>query len=683
MIIALFPHGLPWKGENMQNKNKNPRIGLPIAILGFGTLSLLLFFGLTKTGKLPSAVCLALSLFVFFAASGVYARLSRDAARDADAKFGRSLGQIMLEIVIKMRLPMVICDTAGKIIWRNRAFGEATEAIGSVMGVGLDTISTLSLDALSEDAQSDAELCDRLYRVDAFGFKTDEKNYWFLVFNDRTEYEKLTEMVESERSVIAYILIDNLDELSRHVQDFGSEVNDIAGILRDFAAELDAVLREYERNKYLLITNRAGLNRCIASSFSILDRVREVRIGDMGLPVTISMGISDVGATLRDREAGAREALGMALARGGDQVVYKNDDGLRFYGGTTRPVQKRSSVAAKVRSCELVAHISRASSVLIMGHSGADQDCFGAAVGIARLAMFCFVKPYIVVDKTDANTQNFLAKFKNIPEYGDTFVTPDDAQELIASDTLLVIVDVNNIDHMLSPGIALSVNDAIIIDHHRKTAPKTQREWIAEYIEPSASSASELVAEILEQSISEGLLLREEADALLGGILLDTKQFTRSTGTRTLNAAIYLRSAGASVYESACELKSDFCEFRKQSKILSDLVIYRGRFAIAKDEDDGAPTDRIAAAKAAESLLSIKGVDAAFALIRIGGETHISARSGAAVSVQLILEKMGGGGHLDSAGARSADPMVTVLEQLKAAIDAYIEENSAPTGTEI
>ena len=589
----------------------------------------------------------------------------------------------MLEIVIKMRLPMVICDTAGKIIWRNRAFGEATEAIGSVMGVGLDTISTLSLDALSEDAQSDAELCDRLYRVDAFGFKTDEKNYWFLVFNDRTEYEKLTEMVESERSVIAYILIDNLDELSRHVQDFGSEVNDIAGILRDFAAELDAVLREYERNKYLLITNRAGLNRCIASSFSILDRVREVRIGDMGLPVTISMGISDVGATLRDREAGAREALGMALARGGDQVVYKNDDGLRFYGGTTRPVQKRSSVAAKVRSCELVAHISRASSVLIMGHSGADQDCFGAAVGIARLAMFCFVKPYIVVDKTDANTQNFLAKFKNIPEYGDTFVTPDDAQELIASDTLLVIVDVNNIDHMLSPGIALSVNDAIIIDHHRKTAPKTQREWIAEYIEPSASSASELVAEILEQSISEGLLLREEADALLGGILLDTKQFTRSTGTRTLNAAIYLRSAGASVYESACELKSDFCEFRKQSKILSDLVIYRGRFAIAKDEDDGAPTDRIAAAKAAESLLSIKGVDAAFALIRIGGETHISARSGAAVSVQLILEKMGGGGHLDSAGARSADPMVTVLEQLKAAIDAYIEENSAPTGTEI
>lgn len=661
----------------MQNKNKNAGKRLPIAILIIGVLALGIFLVLLPIEALPNLVCFALSLAFFLIGSGLYAYLTRDASGDAEAKFGRSLGQIMLEIVIKMRLPMVICDTGGKIIWRNRAFGEATESIGSVMGVGLDTISSISLEELSEENGCDVELCDRCYRADAFAFKTDEKNYWFIVFSDRTEYNRLTEMVENERSVIAYILIDNLDELSRHVQDFGSEVNDIAGILRDFAASLDGVLREYDRNKYLLITNRAGLNRCIADNFSILDKVREVRIGDMGLPFTISVGIADTGVTLRDREAGAREALGMALARGGDQVVYKTDDGLSFYGGNTRPVQKRSSVAAKVRSCELVAHISRASNVIIMGHGGADQDCFGASVGIARLAMFCFIKPYIVVDKGDPNTQSFLAKFKNIPEYADVFVTADDAQDLVTGETLLVIVDVNNVDHMLSPGLALSVGDALIIDHHRKTDPHKRREWLAEYIEPSASSASELVAEMLEQSISEGMLLREEADALLGGILLDTKQFTKSTGTRTLNAAIYLRNAGASVYESACELKSDFGEFRKQSKILSDLVIYRSRFAIAKDEDEGTPIDRIAAAKAAESLLSIKGVDASFALIRVGGETHISARSNASVSVQLILEKMGGGGHFDSAGAKSADPMLAVLEQLKAAIDEYLEENGA------
>ncbi|MBQ5390726.1 MAG: DHH family phosphoesterase, partial [Clostridia bacterium] len=378
-----------------------------------------------------------------------------------------------------------------------------------------------------------------------------------------------------------------------------------------------------------------------------------------------------------DREAGAREALSMALARGGDQVAYKSEAAMEFFGGNTRPVQKRSSVAAKMRSVELITRISRASGVIIMGHRGADQDCLGASVGIARLAMYCYVKPYIVVDKNDRNTANFMKKFEKLAEYADVFVDENEAQDLINSDTLLTVVDVNNIDHMLSSAIALAVNDAINIDHHRKTDSQRKRDWLMEYIEPSASSASELVAEILEQSIGEGHLLKEEADALLGGILLDTKQFTKSTGTRTFNAAIYLRSSGASIYESAKELKSEFGEFKKQSRILSDLVIYKNRFVIAKDEEPGEPIDRIAAAKAAETLLSIKGVDAAFALIRIGEETHISARSNASVSVQLILEKMGGGGHLDSAGAKSQDPMLHVLEQLKCAIDKYLEENSS------
>ena len=281
------------------------------------------------------------------------------------------------------------------------------------------------------------------------------------------------------------------------------------------------------------------------------------------------------------------------------------------------------------------------------------------------------------MDKNDRNTANFMKKFEKLAEYADVFVDENEAQDLINSDTLLTVVDVNNIDHMLSSAIALAVNDAINIDHHRKTDSQRKRDWLMEYIEPSASSASELVAEILEQSIGEGHLLKEEADALLGGILLDTKQFTKSTGTRTFNAAIYLRSSGASIYESAKELKSEFGEFKKQSRILSDLVIYKNRFVIAKDEEPGEPIDRIAAAKAAETLLSIKGVDAAFALIRIGEETHISARSNASVSVQLILEKMGGGGHLDSAGAKSQDPMLHVLEQLKCAIDEYLEENSS------
>lgn len=662
------------KNKNKQKQNNRRALLIP---LGIGALSLVVFLLLLHSWEpIPS---FAASLIVLLGGTGIYALVVRRTRGDADEKLTYSLGQIMLETVIKMQFPMVICDTTGKIIWRNRAFASATEQIGSVMGVGIHTISTIQLEELAEQKEISADLCERRYVIDPFRFKTDEKTYWLLVFDDCTEIDALTAKVESERSIVGYILIDNLDELSRHGQDsFSTELSDVSVLLRDYAASLNAILREYDRNKYLLIMNREALHKCRATNFDILDKVREIRVGELGLPITLSVGLTDVGETLSEREAGARDALSMALARGGDQVAYKAESSMEFYGGNTRPVQKRSSASAKMRSVELVTRISRASNVLIMGHSGADQDCFGASVGIARLASYCYVKPYIIVDKADRNTQNFLAKFENIPEYADVFVDENEAQDLIQSDTLLIVVDVNNTDHMLSDGIAFAVNDAIIIDHHRKTDSKRKREWLAEYIEPSASSASELVSEILEQSLGEGQLLKEEADALLGGILLDTKQFTKSTGTRTFNAAIYLRSAGASIYESAKELKSDFDEFKKQSKILADLVIYKGRFAIAKDEAEGKPIDRIAAAKAAETLLNIQGVDAAFALIRIGDETHISARSGASVSVQLILEKMGGGGHFDSAGAKSDDPMLNVLESLKAAIDEYIEENETP-----
>lgn len=664
----------------MQNKQKGGRPSgakSAAAMLICGVLSLIFYFILTQLQSLSPLLCLLYAALFLAFTGGAYLFFSKHSRSGEKEQFGRSLGQIMLEIVIKMHLPMVICDTTGKIIWRNRAFGAATEAVGSVMGADIGTISSIDVEELDEKTELEADLCERRYAVSPFRFKTDEKSYWFIVFSDKTAYNRLAAQVENERGVVAYIIVDNLDELAQHVQDtYHGEGGDIAKILRDFAASLGGILKEYDRSKYILIMNREGLEKCIANRFDILDRVREVRVGEMGLPITISMGITDVGDTLRAREAAAREALGMALARGGDQVAYKTESALEFFGGNTRPVQKRSSVAAKVRSNELVARISRAGSVLIMGHSGADQDCFGAAVGIARLSMFCYVQPYIVVDKNDRNTLNFMRKFEHLDEYAGVFVDANEAQDMIRTDTLLIVVDVNNTNHMLSPGIALTVEDAVVIDHHRKTEDTSKRAWLAEYIEPSASSASELVAEILEQSISDGMLQKEEADALLGGILLDTKQFTKATGTRTFNAAIYLRSAGASVYEAAKELKSDLGEFKKQSKILSDLVIYRSRFAIAKDEDDGEPTDRIAAAKAAEAMLGIGGVDAAFALCRIGGETHISARSGPGVSVQLILEKMGGGGHLDSAGAKSADPMLIVLERLKTAIDEYLEENS-------
>ena len=661
----------------MKNKNKTKSYGKRtwLISLGIGILALLCF-ALLLSNNADRRVAFGVSLAVILLGNMLYLLYLRRKTSVGDEKLSHSLGQIMLEMVVKMQNPMVICDMSGKIIWRNGAFSSATQSIGSVMGANIETISSLLIEQLEGEKSVSAELCERRYNVDPLRFKTDEKHYLFLIFTDCSEIDNLKAANERERSVVAYIVIDNLDELSNRGQEaYRSEANDVSNQLRDFAAGLNGILCEYDRNKYLLLMNHDGLMSCCRSSFDILDKVRDIRVGDLGLPITISMGITGDGDTLAEREAGAREALSLALARGGDQVVYKHGDETEFFGGNSRPTQKRSNVAAKVRSKEMTELIKRASNVIIMGHKGPDQACVGASAGLARLAMHCQSKPYIVVDKNDKNTLPFIEKFKKLPEYAGVFVDENEAQDLIESDTLLIVVDVNNIEHMLSDGIALSVNNALIIDHHRKTDSRVKRDWLVEYIEPSASSASELVAEILEQSIGESQLVKEEADALLGGIILDTKQFTKSTGARTFNAAIYLRNAGGNIYESSKVLRSDFGEFQKQSKILSDLVIYKGRFVIAKDEAEGEPIDRIAAAKAAESLLTIKGVDAAFALIRIGGETHISARSNASVNVQLILEKIGGGGHLDSAGAKSSDSMLTSLEKLKGAIDEYIEEN--------
>lgn len=192
----------------------------------------------------------------------------------------------MLEIVIKMHLPMVICDTAGKIIWRNRAFGAATETVGSVMGTDIGTISSVDMEELNENNELEADLCERRYAVSPFRFKTDEKSYWFIVFSDKTAYNRLAAQVENERGVVAYIIVDNLDELAQHVQDtYHGEAGDISNILRDFAASLGGILKEYDRSKYILIMNREGLEKCIANRFDILDRVRDVRVGEMGLPI--------------------------------------------------------------------------------------------------------------------------------------------------------------------------------------------------------------------------------------------------------------------------------------------------------------------------------------------------------------------------------------------------------------
>ena len=494
---------------------------------------------------------------------------------------------------------------------------------------------------------------------------------------DTTEYDLENARLEGKESAIAYITVDNLDELLNYEQeDYRNASGSTEKILREWATKSGGVLKEYQQDKYIFLFERSNIESFTKNGFDILDKIRDIRIGENSIPLTISMGVCAVDGTPLERERAAQSALDMALQRGGDQVVLKTDTGVEIFGGKTKIPQKRTKVKARVVANELVSHISSSSNVLIMGHRYADFDAFGACVGLARLSMFCGVPVNIVTDLDDSNLDNCRSWLAGEREYDGVFIDADSAMDLITSDTLLIIADVNNKFQFESGALAEHCPRVAIIDHHRKTA-EFEKAPIITYIEPAASAASELVAEMLEQVLPSGVLLATEANLMMAGILLDTNQFTKNTGTRTFSAALYLRGIGADVGAVQELFKTDLWEFKRELKFHANVEIFEKETAIAVPLEPCTIKDKIPAAKAADKLLTVEGVKASFVLIPIGSEVHISARSTGTINVQLLLEKMQGGGHFDSAGTRLTDTTVDdVVAQLKAHIKAYFDERN-------
>jgi c-di-AMP phosphodiesterase-like protein len=367
----------------------------------------------------------------------------------------------------------------------------------------------------------------------------------------------------------------------------------------------------------------------------------------------------------------------MALQRGGDQVVVKNETGTFFFGGRTKSQQKRSGGHSRVIATKLCSMIQSAPNVIVMGHSNPDFDSIGACVGIAALSMHLGVKVKIVTDLENENFKACTARLRELADYKNMFV--DDVTGLAQSEfgTLLIIVDANNFRILEAPEIANNSFKTAVIDHHIKKE-EFEHEPQLSYIDPSASSACELISEILEFSIPVGTLRKEEANVIMSGIMVDTQNFTRTVGTRTFAAALYLRSAGASPEYARTFFEQAFEDYHTEATFGRNAQIYRDQIAITVSEGTGSQSDRVAAAKAADRLLAVRNVNAAFALVLIGNTVHISGRSNGSINVQIILEKIGGGGHFDVAGAAIEE---SGIEQAKArlmdAIDEYFKDISA------
>ncbi|MBQ8696584.1 MAG: DHH family phosphoesterase [Clostridia bacterium] len=580
------------------------------------------------------------------------------------------------DLLTRLSQPVAICDDLGRIIYHNRAFSDVIDG-GMHNSESFSELCGSDFKVIINNEGPEGVRCateGHSFSVRAYPVNINDKHHYIMILDDCTALDAALARINEEEVQIAYIVIDNLAEILQFVREKSRSASaEIEAPLSGWADSVGGVLKEYERDKFFFMFHKCHLREFIEDKFEIVNKIRDIRVGEGNLPITVSIGVSGIDGTRAEKEAAAHAALDMALQRGGDQAAVKNSGEMIFFGGKTKTVQKRTKVRARVFASELIHHISLSSRVLIMGHARADMDSLGACVGIAKLVKFCGVQPFIVADSTDPNTAGFFDKLSTMKGYEDIIIDRAQALELNASDALLVIVDVNNASFFEAPDLFTSVERVVVIDHHIKVG---DYETAFSYIEPSASSTCEIVSELLEQALPDGDLTKDEAEILLAGMLLDTKQFTRNTGSRTFGAAQYLRNQGAIPVEAQELYQTSFEQFERETRFQSKLKMYKGDLVVAvNDYDDNLPGDRVIGAKVADRLLELHSVKASFAVCKIGDVVYVSARSAGKINVQQIMEHLGGGGSYDSSAAQmEGATLESAVTDLKEAIDIYYRE---------
>ena len=493
-----------------------------------------------------------------------------------------------------------------------------------------------------------------------------------LYFSDLTELYQVRDEYIRSRPVVAIILIDNYEELTSNlpesaISSMNAKINDI---LTNWTDCYHGMLRRLERKRFLFVFESRDLQDAIGNKFSLLDEIRQV-VNPSGLAATISMGLGKDGANFEEAYNFAALSIEMALSRGGDQAVIKDRYNFSFFGGRTREADHRSKVRSRVTANSLSELVAQSSHVFVMGHKNADLDAVGAAVGVCCLCRKRGKKASIVLDMDKNVAGPLIAQLLEHPEYKDCFISSQDALLLADPKSILVVVDTNRPDQVECKPLLEAISKVCVIDHHRRAA-----DYISPVVvnlhEPYASSASELVTELLQYAVEPTDVLPVEAEALLSGIVLDTKNFNVRTGERTFEAAAFLKRLGADTVEVKKLLQNDLQSTLARYQIIKSAKIYRDGIAIAALDS---PTSRTIAAQAADELLSISGITASFVMYPHKDEVVISARSIGETNVQVILEPLGGGGNAATAGAQvPGDDVKTVLGRLIKSIDQYFED---------
>lgn len=606
-------------------------------------------------------------------------------------EFSSQYAWIQKQLLEEMVIPYALADEDGRILWMNQAFQEVMDeekmTRKTLTGIFPDvTRADLAVDDETAHIHStfgEYRFCLDIHPVYLSGSESEEKEavigrekllavYLF----DETESIRYRQLVTEEKLVTGVIYLDNYDEALESVEEVRRSLLTalIDRKINKFVSGVEGVVKKMEKDKYFFIVKQKHMDQILEERFSILEEVKSVNIGNE-MAVTLSIGIGMNGETYGQNYEYARTAIDMALGRGGDQAVVKDGSRIQYFGGKSQQLEKATRVKARVKAHALRELMATKDRVLIMGHKIGDIDSLGASVGIYRIATALNKRAHLVINDVTASVQPMLQRFLDSPDYPDDLVlTGSQAAELVDANTMLVVVDVNRPSITEAPELLRMVKTIVVLDHHRQSS-EIINNAVLSYVEPYASSACEMVAEVV-QYIADGIRIKTvEADAMYAGLVIDTQNFTNQSGVRTFEAAAYLRRSGADVTRVRKLFRDSMEEYKARASAIQSAEVYREAFAIGVCNAAGLPSPTVVGAQAANELLEIRGIKASTVLTPYHNTIYISARSIDEVNVQVMMEKLGGGGHRTIAGAQLEGVSVEEARQrVKEVINLMIEK---------
>lgn len=624
---------------------------------------------------------LALALYAILVVYNIYnSKIKKDEWKKFIENFSSKLDIATTSTLVKLPFPLIIIGNVGNILWYNQSVTSMLEGEDLLNKNIRDIIKELNLKQILEGKKnifSNIKIKDNYYEiytniVDTNENKNDKDKIMLLYFYDITEKTNLIKGINGNRESVMLVEVDNLDDVVKTTEEDKAPllIADIERTINSYGQSVNAVVKKYTSNKYVIIVQDKYIEKEIEKKFDILDTVREISNGNK-LAVTLSVGVGRGEDTPLKNYEFATSAKELALGRGGDQVVVKKGDKLSFFGGKTKEVEKRTKVRARVIAHALMDLVNESNTIFIMGHKNPDVDCLGSAIGLYSIIKSLNKECYIILEGINSAIKTMMDMLLEDAEYKNAFIISEKFKNVKNSNSLLILVDVHNESYVLNYEIVKDVEKVVIIDHHRKSQDFIQGAVLS-YMEPYASSTAELVTEMIQYMVDKPKLKHIEAVSLLAGICVDTKNFYFKTGVRTFEAAAFLRRHGADTMDVKKLFSDNLNIYLKRAEIIRSAQV-KNEIAIAVCPP--IIEDTVLAAQAADELLNITGIQASFVIVKIGDEVFISGRSLGKINVQLILETLGGGGHMTMAGTKFTSlKLEEVAVKLNEAIDKYLRE---------